>query len=82
MNNQREIVYNRRNYALHEDDILNELNQIIEEYIIDCLGRFCGDKNPENWDLDSYKEELLDIFALDLKTEKGFNNIEDAKKYL
>jgi len=80
MNNQREIVYNRRNYALHEDDISNELNQIIEEYILDCLEVFCSDKNPESWNLDGYKEDLLDIFALDLKTDKRFNSVNDIKK--
>ena len=31
MNYQREIVYNRRNYSLHKEDISEELNTIISE---------------------------------------------------
>ena len=80
MNNQREIVYNRRNYALHEEDISNELNQIIEEYILDCLEVHCSDKNSENWNLDEYKNELLDVFAIDLKTGNRFSHIDEIKK--
>jgi len=33
MNNQREIVYDRRNYALTGDEIASEINEIIDEYL-------------------------------------------------
>ena len=68
MNSQREIVYNRRNYALHEDDISNELNQITQEYIEDCINKYCQGMK-ENWVLDDYKLELLDVFGIDMKIE-------------
>ena len=68
MNSQREIVYNRRNYALHEDDISNELNQITQEYIEDCINKYCQGMK-ENWELDEYKFELLDVFGIDMKIE-------------
>ena len=74
MNNQREIVYNRRNYALHESDISNELNQIVQEYIDDCIVDHCKGMK-ENWELDSLKNELLDIFGIDMK----FNDASDLK---
>ena len=34
MNYQRDIVYTRRNYSLHEEDVSLELKQIISEYLI------------------------------------------------
>ena len=34
MNQQREIVYDRRDYALHGDDISKEVSNIKNEYII------------------------------------------------
>jgi len=74
MNNQREIVYNRRSYALHESDISNELNQIVQEYIDDCIVDHCKGMK-ENWELDSLKNELLDIFGIDMK----LNDASDLK---
>ena len=74
MNSQREIVYNRRNYSLHEDDISSELKQIISEFIDDSISKHCQGLK-ENWDIDSYKFELLDIFGIDMK----FNDDEDVK---
>jgi preprotein translocase subunit SecA len=73
MNSQREIVYNRRNYSLHEDDISSELNQIVGEFIEDSISKHCQGMK-ENWDFDSYKYELLDIFGIDMK----FNDEEDV----
>ena len=75
MNSQREIVYNRRNYSLHEDDISSELEQIIEEFIEDSISKHCQGLK-ENWNTDSFKYELLDIFGIDMK----FNDEEDVGK--
>ena len=66
MNYQREIVYNRRNYALHKEEITDELNQIIIEYIEDELSMHCsGNKNE--WDLKTLNLELLNTFGIDFK---------------
>ena len=79
MNNQREIVYNRRNFALHEDDISSELNQIISEFIEDSIGVFCsGDRS--NWDLQSYQNEILNIFAINFNINDSINSSEKLKK--
>ncbi len=77
MNNQREIVYNRRNYALHESDISSEVNQIVEEYLEDLIEENChGHYN--DWNLDNFKNEILNHFAISL----DFNNddIVEVKK--
>ena len=66
MNYQREIVYNRRNYSLHKEDISEELNTIINEYVDDVISLFCqGGFN--DWDYESLNLELLNTFGV------GFN---------
>ena len=59
---------------MHEDDISIELKQIISEFIDDSISKHCQGLK-ENWDIDSYKFELLDIFGIDMK----FNDDEDVK---
>tara|TARA_Y100000748_G_scaffold304004_1_gene311254 strand:+ start:363 stop:3434 length:3072 start_codon:yes stop_codon:yes gene_type:complete len=80
MNYQREIVYNRRNYSLHEQDISDELNEIINEYIDDILDDFCSSSSNINWNFDGLNNELLNIFALDMKINENSNNLKDLKQ--
>tara|TARA_Y100001970_G_scaffold16832_1_gene18997 strand:+ start:27242 stop:30325 length:3084 start_codon:yes stop_codon:yes gene_type:complete len=74
MNYQREVVYNRRNFSLHEKNITIELNNIIEEYVDDVIDQYCADNNSENWNFESLKSEILNTFSLDLKDINLFNN--------
>ena len=69
MNYQREVVYNRRNFSLHEEDISLELNQIIDEHINDVIEEHCSG-SLENWDKDSFKNEILNTFSLDIKIDE------------
>ena len=69
MNYQREVVYNRRNFSLHEEDISLELNQIIDEHINDVIEEYCSG-SLENWDKDSFKNEILNTFSLDIKIDE------------
>ena len=67
MNYQRDVVYNRRNFSLHEEDISIELNQIIDEHIDDTIDEFCTGSNIDSWDLESHKNEILSIYSLDIE---------------
>ena len=80
MNYQREIVYNRRNYSLHEEDISDELNEIIKEYIDDILDEFCSSSSNINWNFDGLNNELLNIFALNMKIDENSGNLNDLKQ--
>ena len=80
MNYQREIVYNRRTYSLHEEDISDELNEIIKEYIDDILDEFCSSSSNINWNFDGLNNELLNIFALDMKIDENSGNLNDLKQ--
>ena len=74
MNYQREVVYNRRNFSLHEKNISIELNNIIEEYVDDIIEEYCSDNNSDNWNFESFKSEILNTFSLDLKEASDFNS--------
>ncbi len=73
MNYQRDIVYNRRNYALHESDISNELKQIINEYAEDVVDSFCYG-NHNDWDMNSLYTEVLNTLGMDFNVEEGIIN--------
>ncbi len=79
MNYQREIVYDRRNHALHKEDISDELNQIITEYIEDEISVYCSG-NQNDWDFDGFKLELLNTFGLDISLEEKYNDNDNFKK--
>ncbi|MBI45541.1 MAG: preprotein translocase subunit SecA [Candidatus Marinimicrobia bacterium] len=82
MNYQREVVYNRRNFSLHEENISIELNQIIDEHIDDILDDFCSGNNFENWDLSSLKNEILNVYALDFEIDESLKTKQDLKLFL
>ena len=70
MNQQRTLVYDRRNYALHEDSINSEIQEIINDHIDVVLNDFCerGD-DSSSWDWDGLNAELVDVFSLDIKMQ-------------
>ena len=63
MNYQREVVYNRRNFSLHEEDVSVELNQIIEEHVDDVLDDYCIGSNVDNWEMESLQAEILNTYS-------------------
>ena len=82
MNYQRDVVYNRRNFSLHEKDISIELNQIIDEHIDDTIDEFCGSSNIDGWDLESLKNEILNIYSLDIEINSLIENKNQLKNML
>jgi len=81
MNYQREIVYNRRNYSLHKEDISEELNVIINEYADDAVDVFCQG-SPSDWDLESFNMELLNTFGIDFKFNDSHTNSSDIREII
>ena len=81
MNYQREIVYNRRNYSLHKEDISEELNVIINEYADDAVDIFCQG-SPNDWDLESFNMELLNTFGIDFKFNDSHTNPGDIREII
>ena len=70
MNQQRSLVYDRRNYALHEESIGSEIQEIINDHIDVVLNAFCdGNDDSSSWDWDGLNAELVDVFSLDIKMQ-------------
>jgi preprotein translocase subunit SecA len=70
MNQQREIVYDRRNFALHEEDISSEVLEILNEFIDEIIDAYCDSSNVRDWDWDGVSSEALNTFSLDIVNEQ------------
>ncbi len=92
MNKQREVIYDRRRKALLEENIRDEIQEVIEEFLDAQFERFIGDKqHPEDWDIEGLSEALIRTLLVDIKTlgdklyamkEEDFRNYvkEEAQK--
>jgi len=70
MNQQREIVYDRRNYALHGENISREVDEIMADYLDNLIQLYCENgNNPREWNWDEFTNEMLNTFSLDIKSE-------------
>ena len=67
MNQQREIIYDRRRVALLEEDPAEETLAMIDEFLDDLLAN-CVDPSvqAEDWDWEKLRESLLKTFLLNL----------------
>jgi preprotein translocase subunit SecA len=69
MNQQREIVYNRRDFALHGEEISPEIELILTEYLDQLEAEFCSMDKPSDWDWPSLSQDVLNTFSLDISSE-------------
>ncbi|MCJ7498440.1 MAG: SEC-C domain-containing protein, partial [candidate division Zixibacteria bacterium] len=68
MNQQREVIYDRRAVALEGADLKEEVLGLIEKVVESKVNQFTGSNEyPENWNLTGLREELRKIFLLELK---------------
>jgi preprotein translocase subunit SecA len=68
MNQQREVIYDRRLAALEGADLKEEVLGLIEKVVESKVEQLTGpDEYPENWNLVGLREELRRIFLLELK---------------
>ncbi len=84
MNQQREVVYNRRNEALHGTNIKKEIFNIQEDYIdvfLDNIGD--SEEDSQEWNWDYIESELASIFTLELNEEiRNSSNKTELKKII
>jgi preprotein translocase subunit SecA len=68
MNQQREVIYDRRAAALEGADLKEEVLGLIEKVVESKVEQFADSREyPENWNLVGLREELRKIFLLELK---------------
>ena len=70
MNKQRENIYRRRNFALREPNLKDEVLQMMDEFIEDLVYQYTDPKSyPEDWDWESLRNELMRVMLLELKLD-------------
>ncbi|MBN1825789.1 MAG: preprotein translocase subunit SecA [Candidatus Eisenbacteria bacterium] len=63
MNQQREVIYNRRLHVLEAEDLDGEIEETIEEYCTRVLGEHAqGGDYAEDWDVPELQRRLTDVF--------------------
>jgi len=68
MNAQRQVIYDRRLAALERPSIKEEVTELIEGVLETIIDNHCPEKvYPENWDLTALKEDLRNVYLLNLE---------------
>jgi preprotein translocase subunit SecA len=67
MNQQREVIYDRRNAALHGENLREEILEMMSEFVNETVNKYCDSKEyPENWNWDGLRVELLATLMVDI----------------
>ncbi|MCH8012100.1 MAG: preprotein translocase subunit SecA [Candidatus Marinimicrobia bacterium] len=75
MNQQREIIYSRRNEALQHEDIREEIEIILDEYISDILEAYTdSETDPTEWDWEGMETELTSTLTISSDDELQNSN--------
>ncbi len=86
MNQQREVIYSRRNVALQGENLQDVIQEMLDNYIEQLLGQYTNAESyPENWDWDGLRASLQRTLLIDLPvdaTEFTTMNLENLKDKL
>lgn len=84
MNHQREIIYDRRNYALKHDDIRSEIFTILEEWLDTLIEKCTSPKSAvDEWRWDELHSELFQTLGIDLQpAELQENSVSELKRLI
>lgn len=67
MNQQREVIYSRRNHALRGENLREEIMNMIEDYVDGFIERYTSVSDyPEEWDWEAIRRELISVLTIDL----------------
>ena len=69
MNKQREVIYDRRSYALEGGNLQKEIADMQEEFINNVVTEHTQDNNPDNWLWDDLRQEMLTTLMCDIPTD-------------
>ena len=88
MNQQRQVIYDIRNQALHGEDMKETVLEFIEEYVADEL-ESQDSTNPEDWNWESIKQNIASHLLVDadpdsMKSElnKDDLSIDDVRDFI
>ena len=69
MNKQREVIYDRRSYALEGGNLQKEIEQMLQEFVENSVANFTQDNNTENWRWEELRQEMLSTVMCDIPGE-------------
>ena len=79
MNMQREVVYSRRNEALQREDIRDEIDTILDDYIADLIELHTNSQDdPNSWNWDEIESEVSSIITA--VVDKSFRDFESSNE--
>jgi len=86
MNQQREIIYDRRRVALLQEDTREEVENILDEFIDGKIARFINTRgHVEDWDLDGLEAEVGHVVNVTLNPVRdsiGSFSVDDLKQFI
>ncbi len=67
MNQQREVIYNRRNHALKGENLKGDILEMMDEVIDDTVAAHTGESDyADGWDWNGLRQEVRKIFLTEL----------------
>ncbi len=69
MNQQRKVIYQRRDQILEEADLREETLQNLAEVVEATIATFCGGEFGEDWDIDGLLAEVATIWPSELDAD-------------
>ncbi|MBW6457983.1 MAG: SEC-C domain-containing protein, partial [FCB group bacterium] len=81
MNKQREVVYDRRSYALEGGNLQQEIDQMLEEYVRSAVEEHTQDNNPDNWLWEEIRREMLSVIMCDIPSSHDDMKREDLEAF-
>src|SRR5690606_39387312 len=69
MNEQRKVIYRRRNQILEGADLREETMQALAEAVDGVIGTYCVSDYTEDWDLDGLATELATYWPSELTAD-------------
>jgi preprotein translocase subunit SecA len=75
MNEQRKVIYQRRQQILDGEDLGDASREAIEDAVEHLIDTYCPGEYPEVWDLDEFHQNLTQAMPTDITRER----LDDAK---
>lgn len=75
MNQQREVIYDRRNYALHGGNLQEEIDAMIDDYVNEVVMQFTDNPEIEYWNWDTLRQETISVLMTDIHLDEFENEI-------
>ncbi|MDZ7820466.1 MAG: preprotein translocase subunit SecA [Candidatus Marinimicrobia bacterium] len=82
MNKQREVIYDRRSYALEGGNLQKEIRRMLKDYIETTVEEYTQDSNPDNWRWEELRQEILTVLMSDIPSDHASMKREELTEYL